>query len=440
MQKFTVVFSVLLVFCFGLNHAQQYVRCASQEYILHRELQQPGYAKRINQTLEQISSASVRKDGNETVYRIPVVIHILYNNEDANLHDSIIQNQINILNQDFRRQNPDTTETREVFKPVAADSRIEFYLAGIDPEGNPTNGITRTQTSTSFALSVVTNNIKQTSAGGKDAWPTNRYLNIWVGDLSIFGTPLILGYATPPDGAPNWPAGSAASQPQFDGVVIHNQVFGSDNPLLPPSLSAVSKGRTTTHEVGHYLGLRHIWGDGGGVGGGNGCDADDGIDDTPNAAAASQQTCNYANNTCVDTPIDLPDMIENYMDYSDESCMNMFSRGQINAMRFCIENFRQELVDTTNAPIGLNEISHVGTFNLFPNPASDKLSITSADVDGEADLFIYDIKGNLCTRSIIELRRFQSTLIDVSFLQSGVYYIILNNKHMRRALKFVKSD
>jgi hypothetical protein len=421
MKKYYFLLSTL-IFSFLNFQAQEFHRCGTNEHLFHLNQQNPGHAERVNQALEEIAAASNLRNGDEELYRIPVVVHIIYNNEANNLPDSVIFNQINILNQDFRRLNPDTSVTRDIFKSRAADTRIEFYLAGIDPDGNPSNGITRTQSNSNFALSVVTNNIKQTASGGKDAWPTNKYMNIWVGDLSIFGAPVILGYATPPEGAPNWPDGSSASQPQFDGVVVHNQVFGSNNPNTPPSLSAVGKGRTTTHEVGHYLGLRHIWGDGGGFGGGDGCTVDDGIEDTPNAAAASQQTCDYSSNSCVDSPIDYPDMIENYMDYSDEACMNMFTQGQMNAMRFCLEQFRQELIDTTNAPIGISNLQGTLNVKLYPNPAQNFVNIETKTLNGLGSIAFHNLSGAVIKQQILNFSENSNIQLDISDLPAGIYF------------------
>lgn len=427
MQKFTfLLFSVLL----SLNLiSQDFIRCFSSERITYLDANSPGYEQNINKTLDEIAFASNHKDGNDEVYRIPVVIHILYSNQNMNLDDSVIINQINILNQDFRRRNPDTTLTRDVFKARAADANVEFYLAGIDPLGNPTNGITRTQSSANFALSVFNNNVKQTSAGGIDAWPTERYLNIWVCDLSIFGSPVILGYATPPEGAPNWPEGSGPAESRFDGVVVHYQVFGSNNPTRPENLSEVAAGRTTTHEIGHYLGLRHIWGDGGGFGGGDGCDVDDGIADTPNAAAASQQTCNYNSNTCVDTPVDEPDMIENYMDYSDERCMNMFSKGQVNAIRYCLENFRPELIDPNNAPIGIFEQNGMKrAWNVFPNPFQDVLKISLNEFIDDVTVSISSLDGKVYFKTTLNFSEFEHKIIDLATLNKGIYILSLDDK------------
>src|SRR5690606_39460427 len=137
-------------------------------------------------------------------------------------------------------------------------------------------------------------------------------------------------------------------------------------------------------EVGHYLGLRHIWGDGD-------CNEQDGIDDTPNAADQSNQDCNFANNTCTDnigTLGDLPDMVENYMDYSEETCQNSFTLGQIDMMRSIIENYRWELVNGTPASFNEDEAFQL---QVFPNPSTSLVFINSIT---ETGALVVELKEN----------------------------------------------
>lgn len=250
---------------------------------------------------------------------IPVVFHVVYNVNDSanqNLPDSLIFSQLDVLNGDFRRRNADTINTRAVFDSIAADMGIEFCLATSDPSGNPTTGITRTPTTAQFFTSPTDNKVKFDSTGGKDAWPADQYLNIWVCDMSIFSIPFVLGYAQFP-----------GDDPATDGVVLQFQFVGRTNNATYPTNNL---GRTATHEVGHWLGLRHIWGDTNNV-----CSAgNDYIFDTPDATAQSQQNCVLTANTCDDSGnpfwngYNPPNMVENFMDYSSEQCMNAFTFGQ----------------------------------------------------------------------------------------------------------------
>ncbi|MCB0598047.1 MAG: zinc metalloprotease, partial [Phaeodactylibacter sp.] len=259
------------------------------------------------------------------VITIPVVFHIVYDNASENVTDAQVLSQIAVLNEDFRRTNIDAANTPGVFESVAADVEIEFCLATVDPGGSPTTGITRTATATTTPYAT-RDDVKFTSLGGKDAWPTGDYLNIWVCELSG-GT---LGYA-------QFPGGPAAT----DGVVLDYRYVGSGSPAIPP----YDLGRTATHEVGHWLNMIHIWGDGD-------CSVDDEVGDTPTAGAPNYTDggdCTFPGpNSCDDGAGDLPDMIQNYMDYSEDICMNLFTQGQKTRMRALFEpgGFRASLLSS----------------------------------------------------------------------------------------------
>lgn len=420
-----------MTFHFWAATAQHINRCGYDLHISNRALIDPQYLSKRAEIDQQISNFAINSvNRSEEVLRIPVVFHVIYNNEIQNLSDEKIQEQLDILNQDYGRLNADTSNTREEFLPVAASTGIEFYLAQWDPEGNPTTGITHTQTdqATFFNLQFDLNRMKSSSTGGVDAWDVNHYMNIWVCNLAIpiLNTPLVLGFATPPNGAPNWPAGSAAEEPQFDGVVLHYEVVG-ENLNATGALSTVNRGRTATHEVGHYLGLRHIWGDAQGQ---DGCSVDDGIEDTPNCAEAQQQTCDYTTNTCADSPIDFPDQIENYMDYSDENCMNMFTQQQANAMRYVVENFRQDLL--LSAPSVRSIQSSV---SVFPNPVIDHLCLKMISNDFQKDepVFITAIDGRVVKNLLLH-----SQSIDVSDLDAGIYFLNISEAGFDFSIRFVK--
>lgn len=340
-------FFILLLLTFYSYASAQIKPCYTDEYVHYLNQQHPGFKQamqdQFNQAKAHANSKAVHRSTQatapDTIYRIPVVFHVVYKTAQENVHDSLLYSQIRVLNEDYRRLNSDTSNTRAIFKNRAADIGVEFYLATIDPNGNLTTGITRTATTASFGGGFIPNpndldKVKSSAQGGKDAWDTDKYLNIWV--CNTGGS--ILGLAYPPTAAPNWPSGSTASQDKW-GVVLSYEVVGYQNPRAVGQLSIANRGRTAVHEVGHYLGLRHIWGDAGFFGSVD-CDLtkDDGFDDTPHMGSNSQQTgCNFTKNTCTngETP-DEPDMVENYMDYSTESCQNMFTQQQANLMRSMI--------------------------------------------------------------------------------------------------------
>lgn len=250
------------------------------------------------------------------IIRIPVVVHVVFNTEEQNISDEQIRSQIEVLNQDFRATNPDTREVPEVWQDLIGDARLQFALANRDPNGNPTNGIIRVATDvTEFTQDE--ENVKFTATGGSDAWPSDRYLNIWVCPLANE-----LGYATFP-GAPA----------NIDGVVIDYQAFGTTGTANPP----YNLGRTATHEIGHWLNLFHIWGDDDGR-----CDGTDEVEDTPNQAGPNFGCPEFPHITCDNGPNG--DMFVNYMDYVDDGCMHMFTRGQIARMKATLEGPRSSFL------------------------------------------------------------------------------------------------
>lgn len=419
-----------------LSHGQQYEKCYTHRAIEYQESLTPGYKAQVNSVFENAKQwAANNLEKSTGVHTIPVVVHIVYNTPQQNLHDSVIYNQIDILSKDFSRQNADTSNLRDVFNPIAGNPEIQFMLAQVDPFGQPTTGITRTYTNierfghTSVVLGTMDSleRVKSTANGGIDPWDQSRYLNIWVCDMSVdvFGQIItaLLGYATPPDGLPNWPPGSTNGM--SDGVVIQYQCFGSNNPNpLDPGTGPIDVlGRTTIHEVGHYLGLRHIWGDGD-------CTAQDGIDDTPNATGQSNQDCDTTKNTCTDNILgmDLPDMVENFMDYSAETCQNSFTQGQADLIKGVLENERYDLVHDN--PAIINEIDPI-SWNIYPNPTSDKIKISTSSIISKIELL--DLSGNVISSS-----GFTNNVIDLSDLSTGMYFIkIWDHEHNVSAKRII---
>lgn len=353
---------VFFIFIFSETFSQANLhRCGTHEIMQYREQQSPGYLNRVKASFEnakQIADANrTNRAVNDTIYKVKLVFHVVYANAAENIPDSVIFSQVEVLNEDYRRLNADTTRTRAEFLPVAGDAGIEFELAATDPDGNPTNGITRTAGDGGvLGFNPFQDNVK-TEPGGKAPWPTDRYVNIWV--CNILNGLGVLGYAYPPDNAPNWPSGSTTDSSK-QGVVLHYPVVGRN--FSAPMDQTVAGGRSLVHELGHYFGLRHIWGDS------QGCVDDDGISDTPLASDASQQTCDTVINSCPDAPTDFHDMIENYMDYSDDRCLNMFTKEQIGVMRAMLQTSRAGVATVVT---GVKNIeNNFETIQLFPNPST----------------------------------------------------------------------
>lgn len=375
MKKHTCLFLALCLQTFLFSQtAKPLILCGNDIFstIVKRDYSQLDQA--FQHTFDQAAAPRL-KPLNRSPMKVKVVVHVVWKSVSENLADSVILDQIRVLNEDFSRQNADTAALRAIFQPVAGSAGIQFELADI----------IRVQTNQLFSVDVTSNNLlselKHDASGGSDAWDTNKYLNIWVCKIqpvTIFGLTVgqVLGFSFPPNNLDNWPADSGAPAADEDGVVIDFRAFGSNNPnpLANPAGGGnlVIRGRTPTHELGHYFGLRHIWGDGGSLIGPNNCNQSDGVDDTPYANAQSDFDCNTGKNTCNKMePFygqDMPDLVENYMDYSSESCMNMFTKGQVAIMQNVLAGPRSGLLEQT----GIKNIENqVVTLKISPNPAHD---------------------------------------------------------------------
>lgn len=279
-------------------------QCATMEVLAAQLAADPSYAARLQAIDQQATAFAAQKAANPTqrtsssvIVTIPVVVHVLYNTAAQNISDAQVQSQLDVLNADFHRLNADLSKVPAAFTSLIGDAGVQFVLAKRDPNGNATTGVVhKSTTATSFDSS---DKMKRSSSGGDDAWPAASYLNLWSCNLSGG----LLGYA-------QFPGGAAAT----DGVAILYSAFGSGGSAAAP----YNLGRTATHEVGHWLNLRHIWGDAN-------C-GNDLVSDTP-----TQQTSNYGcptfpHITCSNGSSG--DMFMNYMDYTDDACMQMFSSGQ----------------------------------------------------------------------------------------------------------------
>lgn len=295
--------------------AQAHRNCGTMDHLHEMTQQDPGLTNRMQQIERETEQWISSQSGNRAaiVVNIPVVVHVVYNTTSQNISDAQIQSQINILNQDFRKLNSDVNLVPSVFAPLAADCEIQFCLARRDPNGNATNGIVRRSTTvTSFSTN---DNIKRTANGGSDPWNTSQYLNIWVGNLSGG----LLGYA-------QFPGGAAAT----DGVVCTFTAFGNTGTAAAP----FNRGRTATHEVGHWLNLRHIWGDAN-------C-GNDQVTDTPTQSGPNYNCPAFPKVSCSNGPNG--DMHMNYMDYTNDACMYMFTAGQKSRMLAALNGTRASLL------------------------------------------------------------------------------------------------
>lgn len=290
---------------FVANQAQ--LEMETEQFVAHY------MAERLNGQQQKNSSV---------VKIIPVVFHVIHEGGAENISRAQIEDQLVMLNADYRRQNADTVNTPVPFKPLGADTEIEFRLATKDPNGNCTDGIVR-------VFSSLTNNARN-NVKALSYWPSNKYLNIWVVrtiENTSGSSGIILGFA-------QFPGGSAAT----DGIVVRQDYVGS----IGTAGSNNDAGRTLTHEAGHWFNLRHIWGDA--------VCGNDFVADTPTHEGPNQSNCpTFPHITCSNGPNG--DMFTNYMDYTTGSCQNIFSLGQSARMLAALNSAvsgRNNLWSTTN--------------------------------------------------------------------------------------------
>lgn len=290
-------------------------QCGSME-VYHRQLEAFPQLRQRQSELHAATSRSMAmlEAVRLRVTKIPVVVHVVYNTATENITARQIRSQITVLNRDFRAKNSDRSKVPTPWLGLVADTRIEFHLAKTDPDGKPTKGITRTKTTRiSFGTDE---SVKSSATSGVDPWPTDRYLNIWVCRLAGG----LLGYAQFPGGPP-----------ETDGVVILNTAFGTKGTVQPP----FHLGRTTTHEVGHWLNLRHIWADT------EDCSGTDYVDDTPNCAGPNYGKPVFPHISCRNGPNG--DMFMNYMDYVDDDSMFFFTMQQVVRMQTALDAERNTI-------------------------------------------------------------------------------------------------
>ena len=401
-----------LLLTIGVQYAHAQRDCRNLEYQQQLLLSSPG----LVQAPMGVQGGSADGAGSlPAIITIPVVVHVLYNNGAQNISDAQVQSQLDALTSDYRGMNADRSKTPSYFSGLTADAGIQFALAKVDPMGRATTGIVRKWTS---AISFTYDDrAKSTTLGGDDAWDANSYLNIWVCN-TVSG---LQGYSSIP-----------GCSKEKDGVVLSTSAFGTINISGP-----FNKGRTAVHEVGHWLSLRHIWGDAS-------C-GDDWIDDTPPQQAASRGCPGGERLSCGATAHG--DMYMNYMDFTDDVCMFMFTAGQRQRMRalFMPGGPRYQLLSSsalTATPIGgipaAQPVNIPEGFSvaLYPNPATSSVYIkTDASLDCVGKTFcVYNRIGQLLYTGILSGQQH----IDISKWENGIYFIKINGLAARAMTKFIK--
>lgn len=369
-MKKTILKIMLTVF-FGLIAYSTLSAQSQQRCLEHHEQYSEQLIKSFQKSNAQFLKQNKVLRASADEYEIPVVVHVLYRTSAENISDAQIQSQIDVLNEDYNKGSL-WQNTVADFIGIVGDAKITFTLATTDPQGNSTTGITRKQT-TKLGFDYTSNEAKKTNLGGVNPWNPEQYLNLWcVNDITFQGIKnAVLGYAQFP--------GLDAST---DGVVIRYEVFGRIGNLIP----GYDEGRTATHEIGHWLGLKHLWG----LDGQDGCNAndDDDVSDTP-LQGASTAGCPLNQTSCGSK-----DNIQNFMDYSDDACMTMFTQGQVEKMHYTLNNIRTNFTvsNSLNTDLAINSVSNVSgllcgstIFPIIQIQNKGVNTLTSADISAKVD-------------------------------------------------------
>ncbi|MCP4122083.1 MAG: T9SS type A sorting domain-containing protein [Bacteroidetes bacterium] len=361
-----------------------YVRCYSVEHDAEMRAANPkmlspeqSKAQFEQWMAEKIAERRANPDAQRrATYTIPYVVHVVHSGEavgsGANISKALVDEQMQQLNEDFRRENADTVNTPIGFLPVADGIDIEFLPAIVDPDGNimPEPGINRIDGLSEFGISSWGTGSADATLKPNTVWDRSFYMNVWSADLNGG----LLGYAQFPSNSTLPGFNDDEGPANTDGVVIlYSSVGGLD---LPGTAVPYELGRTLTHELGHWIGLRHIWGDGG-------CGVDDYCDDTPEQSG-SHGGCATGVSTC--GSVDMP---ENYMDYSEDACFNIFTMDQLERVEVVLENSpgRADLLESTTWMIpatdtiiaGIDADDNSGCAPLVINFADNSYSGPDAD-------------------------------------------------------------
>lgn len=401
------------------------IQCVSYQYSEYLREQNP------ENLVFKESAKQSNAEGTNEVYVIPVVVHVIHSGQAVgvgkNISDARVLSQITVLNEDYRKM---AGTLGDGTNPLGVDVEIEFCLAQKDEFGNDTNGINRVDLgNTTWNETNVESILKPSTQ-----WDPTKYFNIWVCE---FGGNLdgILGYAQFPSNSTlsGLPWGGNAST---DGVIIDWRCFGRGTEAPGAYFYGYDKGRTTTHEIGHALGLRHIWGDNTSCTVNTTDSGQDYCPDTP-PHAGPNYSCSATWSTICSGYTPMP---ENYMDYGSDLCLNTFTDNQKTRMRTAMENAtrRASLLTSDACQTSANTDKFgLGKVSLYPNPTNDVLNIFVPDNQQlSGNVTIYNTLGQMVYSN--DISETNSYSINVSNFQSGVYIIKINRENQTKALQFIK--
>lgn len=409
MNRIHAILVLLSLNLYGL--AQR--KCYSYEHFKQHQNKDVNLRNRIVESEKEIQSIHHSDDYlKRSVITIPVVVHVVYNSSLENISDAQINSQLEVLNEDYANLNTNALAPSHPFYSKTGSTGIQFCLATTDPNGNSTTGITRTKTNVVAWKEAEMDDMKFSAKGGIDNWNPKEYLNIYV--VNFDPAIQLLGFATFPD--------ELLSKPSYDGVVIQYQAFGRVGVAGSDGYDANALGRTTTHEVGHWLNMYHIWGD-------EEC-GDDLVSDTEKAESENYGCPSFPfrpNNKCGSGTNG--EMYMNFMDYSDDGCMNMFTLGQGARMRSSISTLRKDLLTSkgcSNTSTALiNSLSTFDNVNIFPNPINTDFTIQLQDVNFiNSTIIIADMYGRILFKDV---PKSNEILISSENFNNGIYLVTIKD-------------
>lgn len=430
----------------SINPTNGLVRCVSSEYEKHlletdeNRATTSEFETWLAPKVAAIKQRMLDSPTETTIITVPIVVHVIHNGDalgaNENISDARILSQITVLNQDFRRM---LNTPGYNSNTIGADIGIEFCLAQRAPDGTATTGIHRVNLGVASWASETT---VEGTLKAQTSWDPTQYFNIWVANFSSSQSADlydVLGYAQFPSssglGGLNVNEGTATT----DGVIIDYRAFGSSAYVAGSYYSDYDKGRTATHEIGHCFGLRHIWGDT------TSCTVN--ATDSFNDYCLDTPAANDANYDCLSVYNSCPsaagnDMTENYMDYSNDTCMNTFTIDQKARIVAVFENSprRSSLKTSTvcQSPLGSEQFNEVNFLSIYPNPANDVLNISIGSTDTLPNSYsIYNALGQ-----VVLNKKIQSTSdlsIDINGITSGIYFVRVEVQNKFKTLKFIKN-